>query len=154
LILKTFKIFHYFDFILLKQNEINTNWFLSELFNARCTKESDREKLKEDLEIVLRKWVAYMLKITKDKNEKAYKIKELDITMKPFIYDSFQVAQENLNSRIVLVVSSKEDSQANSTFWKSFSGSLIEIFKKALRSKWVAVDSKWFQILNIDTAIC
>ena len=55
---------------LLKQNEINANWFLSELFHACCIKESDREKLKEDLEIVLRKWVAYMLKITKDKNEK------------------------------------------------------------------------------------
>jgi len=127
---------------------------MSELFHACCIKESDREKLKEDLEIVLRKWVAYMLKITKDKNEKAHKIKELDITMRPFVYDSFQVAQENQNSRIVLVVSSREDLQANSTFWKSFSGSLIEIFKKAVRSKWVAVDSKWFQILNIDTAIC
>ena len=111
-----------------------------------CIKESDQEELKEDLEAVLKKWAIYMLKITREKNEKSYKLKELDITLSPFVLSSSRVTQD---SRIVLVVNLKEDSHTHSTFLKSFSGDLIEIFSKAIRSKWINMNSKWFQILNI-----
>jgi hypothetical protein len=116
-------------------------------------KENDQERLKEELGIVLKKWTTYMLKKTKEKNEKTYKLK--DITMSPFVFDGFQVTQENLNPQIVLAVNLKEDPHGNLlTFLKSFSGSLVEIFRKAIRSKWINENSKWFQILNIDTNIC
>ena len=95
-----------------------------------------------------------MLKKTKEKNEKTYKLKELDIIMSPFVFDGFQVTQENLNPKIVLAVNLKEDPHTNLlTFLKSFSGSLVEIFTKAISSKWINANSKWFQILNIDTNI-
>lgn len=131
--------------------------YLNQLLQSSLSafiKESDQERLKEDLGIVLKKWATFMVKKTKEKNEKTYKLKELDIIMSPFVFDGFQVTQENLNPKIVLAVNLKEDPHTNLlTFLKSFSGSLVEIFTKAIRSKWINANSKWFQILNIDTNI-
>ena len=88
-----------------------------------------------------------MLKKTKAKHDKAYKLDQLEILVSPLMRMTHAHDQHCINTRLTLIVNLNAEKPV---FFKSFSVSLRELFKLALRKQWLNIHSKWMQMLDID----